>query len=41
MRAAAQTTQITLSELQVKLDSYQRDYERYFNENKHLRDHVN
>jgi hypothetical protein len=41
MRADAQTTQIALSELQVKLDSYMRDYERYFDDNKRLREHVN
>ena len=41
MRAERQTTKIELSELQVKLDSYMRDYERYFGENKRLREHVN
>jgi len=30
-----------MHELQVKLDAYQRDYERYFVENKRLREHVN
>ena len=41
MRVERQTTKIELSELQVKLDSYMRDYERYFGENKRLREHVN
>jgi hypothetical protein len=34
-------TKIELSELHVKLDSYMRDYERFFDENKRLREHVN
>ena len=41
MRAERQTTKIELSELHVKLDSYMRDYERFFDENKRLREHVN
>ena len=32
---------ITMHEQEVKLDSYIRDYERYFDENKRLRDLVN
>jgi len=27
--------------LEVKLDSYMRDYERYFDDNKRLREHIN
>ena len=41
MRAERQTAKIEMSELQVKLDSYMRDYDRYFVENKRLREHVN
>ena len=41
MRAERQQTKIEMSELQVKLDSYIRDYDRYFVENKRLREHVN
>lgn len=34
-------SQITQHEQQVKLDSYMRDYERYFDDNKRLRELIN
>lgn len=41
MRNEKQNTKIEMHEIQVKLDSYVRDYERYFIENKRLRELVN
>ena len=41
MRNERQNAKIEMHELQVKLDGYTRDYERYFNENKRLRELVN
>lgn len=41
MRNERQAAKIELHELQVKLDGYQHDYERYFVENKRLREHLN
>jgi chromosome segregation ATPase len=41
MRRERKATEIETHELQVKLDGYKLDYERYFNENKRLRDHMN
>lgn len=41
MRNERQTNKIEMHELQVKLDGYTRDYERYFSENKRLRELVN
>jgi chromosome segregation ATPase len=36
-----QTAKIEHHELEVKLEGYRQDYERYFSENKRLREHVN
>jgi hypothetical protein len=41
MRNERQNSKIEMHELQVKLDGYMRDYERYFTENKRLRELVN
>jgi leucyl aminopeptidase len=41
MRNERQNSKIEMHELQVKLDGYVRDYERYFSENKRLREMVN
>jgi hypothetical protein len=41
MRKNQQQTQILLHEQEIKLDGYMRDYERYFDENKRLREMVN
>ena len=41
MRNERQNSKIEMHELQVKLDGYMRDYERYFAENKRLRELVN
>lgn len=41
MRRNAQHIQVQMHEQEVKLDSYMRDYERYFEENKRLRELVN
>lgn len=41
MRAERQNSKIEMSELQVKLDAYMRDYDRYFDQNKQLRSHLN
>jgi len=38
---SAQQTQIKVHEQEVKLDSYMRDYERLFDENKRLRELTN
>lgn len=41
LRNEQQHSQITQHEQQVKLDSYMRDYERYFDDNKRLRELIN
>jgi len=41
MRNERQNSKIEMHKLQVKLDGYMRDYERYFSENKRLRELVN
>lgn len=41
MRNERQNVKIEMHELQVKLEGYTRDYERYFSENKRLRELVN
>lgn len=41
MRNERQNAKIEMHELQVKLDGYMRDYDRYFVENKRLRELVN
>ena len=41
MRNERQSSKIEMHELEVKLDGYQHDYERYFVENKRLREHLN
>ena len=41
MRNERQNSKIEMHELQVKLEGYTRDYERYFSENKRLRELVN
>ena len=41
MRNERQESKIEMHKIQVKLDGYMRDYERYFSENKRLRELVN
>ena len=41
MRYERENQKIVISELQIKLENYIRDYDRYFTENKRLREHIN
>ena len=41
MKNSTEHAQIMQHEQQVKLDSYMRDYERYFDDNKRLRELIN
>jgi hypothetical protein len=41
MRFEKENNKIEIKELQVKLENYVRDYDRYFIENKRLREHMN
>jgi hypothetical protein len=41
MRYERENKKIEMSELEIKLESYIRDYDNYFTENKRLREHIN